>query len=168
MKLECSIFNKPLVLEKSSGFSCDFQSPISGTLLNATTLPGDAALTISVKQLEPKGGKKVSIDAEHAIRLPIRNMLWNVQADPASNIVLIAIGGEQPDKTKGVIAIGGEQPEEQVTGFKPEIAVGGEWPDLPDTPKIKLQAGDLRWRVQPDASGQFLDVTFHKGPFQHF
>ena len=143
MELNCSIFDAHVTLDKDANFSKEFHSA-TGRIFIASTLAGEPVLTIS-----PKGEKPVppagTILAEHVARLPIHDMLWNVEI-PSTDLTLISIRGEWPE---GIVDVP-----------QTAISVGGEKPDEADMSKIKLGGTQGSWLIEPDRSGKFLDLTY--------
>jgi hypothetical protein len=146
MKLNCSIFDDTVVFDEETSFSKDFRSP-TGALFTATTLPGEQVLTIIPMRKGSGTSEEAPAAVEHVVRLLIGEKLWNVEMNPSGDVTFISIGGEKP---KGIINL----PQQAISG-------GGPRPvDPGNTSKIELKGNHGSWRIEPDLSGQFLDLSF--------
>jgi hypothetical protein len=146
MKLNCSIFNDTVAFDKKTSFSKDFHSP-TGALFTATTLPGEQVLTIIPTRKGSGTSQATRAVSEHVARLMIGEKLWNVEMNPSGDVTFISIGGEKP---KGIVNL----PQEAISG-------GGPRPAKPsETSKIQLKGNFGSWRIEPDLSGKFLDLSF--------
>jgi hypothetical protein len=138
MKLE--LFDQTLFFDKDASFSQDFVSPVTGKLFTAITLPGEEILTISFPGKKPGKPKATKAEAEGVIQIALLERPWNVEIDSSSATTFISLPGHRPG-----------------------IESGGQ-PSTPVTPaaEIRLQADHGRWQVSPDATGQFLNVSFRE------
>lgn len=146
MKLNCSIFDDTVVFDEETSFSKDFHSP-TGAHFTATTLPGEKVLTIIPTRKGPGKSRYAAGVAEHVARLVIGKKHWNVEMNPSGDVTFISIGGEKP---KGIVNL----PQQAISG-------GGPRPAKPsETSKIELKGNHGSWRIEPDLSGRFLDLSF--------
>lgn len=146
MKLNCSIFADTVAFDKRTSFSKDFQSP-TGAVFTATTLPGEQILKIIPTRKGSGTPHDPAAIVEHIARLAIGKMLWNVEMNPSGDVTFISIGGEKP---KGIVNL-----------RQRAISGGGPRPAEPSNPSmIELKGNHGSWRIEPDVSGKFLDLSF--------
>jgi hypothetical protein len=150
MKFKFSMFDKPIVFDKSSGIAKKIISQKSGSVFVTSSKPNDPTLKITAFK-KPKS----KFAGEQVIQIPLHNMSWEKIGD---HLFIIPDGPHGTPPTPSEIGKDSPPPKTQTVQL---ISIGGLRPNKTrDALKIKLAAVDGNWHVEPDLAAEVLNIHF--------